>query len=361
MLRNLLVVVVLILAFTSFSQEEKPLSEKEWKLRCSNAKKQSEDLLARFAEHDALVNKNYRNIFALASFSSSFEAYKKIEGRYKAGIFQLNVLGEDTSGYEFQYMNKVEGTRAAALCDSLNSFRILREFRSLSDFRKKIDWITNYKTQDYNFIVTEYGILDKEMSKQLNYAANLILTDTMMQSALLRKNMERVLECNAFDQPVVFNIFECLKNLRTQYLENPMRVFSPAYDRYFAVYREELNNSGADTSGKPYEIDHFLEKVDEPAEFPGGPEAFGNYISRRLHDSKMIPKNCENIEVQFTLNISRYGVVLDAIALPVEVIPECRRCTIEIMRIVKESPNWFPAKKNGKTVSSAYSIPIVLN
>lgn len=347
--------LVLFLSVSSWSQE-KPLSEKEWKARCVQAKKQTEALLATFAEHDALVLTNYRNIFALSSFKTRYEEYKQSEQRYQSGIYKLWVLGEDTTGYRFTYLPDTgDAEKAAKLSDSLYQLKRMREFRSLADLRMKFDYIATYKTLDYNFIVTEYGILDKELNKQLDYAAHLIRRDTVEQAALLQRNMDRVLLLNALNQQTNTNIHFCLEGLKARYLENPEGTFPAAYDAYFSAYRETAGNQ---KGSKPVP-DYFLETVDEPASFPGGQAAFQEYVDQHLRKSGIASEGCSGLKLQFKLRITRQGFVYNVENIennPEKCVPQIR----EVMLIVKGSPDWFPAKHKGKPVSSVRIVELVI-
>lgn len=285
-LKSILIFLFLGAAAFGFSQEE-VLSEKEWKARCVQAKKQTEVLLAKFAEHDALVLKNYADMFALAWFQTRYEEYKRGENRYQQGIYKLWVLQEDTSGYLFNYLTTGDAEKAAKLSDSLQRFKRMREFWPLSRFRTQFDYIANYKTLDYNFIVTEYGILDKQMNKQLNYAAHLIRTDTLEQSALLKRNMDQVVWCHSLNEQTNSNIHFCLESLKTRYLENPAGTFPEAYERYFSIYREPKPIA----NGHPVP-DYPLDKVDQPASFPGGQAAFQEYVDRKRKESNLILEGC---------------------------------------------------------------------
>lgn len=355
-MKQILLFLALCLSLSGWSQE-KPLSEKEWKAQCVQAKKQTEALLVTFSGHDALVLKNYPNIFYLSSFRTRYEEYLRSEKRYQKNLYKLGVLQEDTSGYPFRYMNKIDAGKALKLSDSLHRLETMREFWPLSKIQMKFDYIANYKTQDYNFIVTEYGLLDKEMNKQLNYAANLILSDTLAQSALLQRNMTEVLLCNELNRQTNSAIYFCLEGLKTRYLENPEGTLPEAYGHYFAVYRQNQAVQQAGTT-RP-QIEYALEKVDTPAQFPGGQVAFQEYVDRKRKDSNVVLEGCGELKVEVKFKISSLGAVSEVTYFKNN--PEkCTKYIQEAMRIVKDSPDWFPAKHKGKTVSSVHKAEIII-
>lgn len=292
-------------------------------------------------------------MFALAWFQTRYEEYKRGENRYQQGIYKLWVLQEDTSGYLFNYLTTGDAEKAAKLSDSLQRFKRMREFWPLSRFRTQFDYIANYKTLDYNFIVTEYGILDKQMNKQLNYAAHLIRTDTLEQSALLKRNMDQVVWCHSLNEQTNSNIHFCLESLKTRYLENPAGTFPEAYERYFSIYREPKPIA----NGHPVP-DYPLDKVDQPASFPGGQAAFQEYVDRKRKESNLILEGCGEWKgiVRFEISIQGY---VSNIRFS-ENNPKCPEYVSEAMRIVKESPDWFPAKHQGKTVSSVHTVELII-
>lgn len=354
-MKSLLICSFLGIVGLSFSQE-KPLTEKEWKARCVQAKKQTEALLSKFAEHDALVLQNYQNIFALSWFKTQYEAYKRGENRYETGIYKLWVLQEDTSGYQFRYINTTDAEKAAKFSDSLQRFRRMREFWPLSRFQTQFNYITNYQTQDYNYIVTEYGILDKEMNKQLTYAAHLILKDTLAQSDLLQRNLDQVVRCHALNEQTNSNIHFCLESLKARYLENPEGAFPEAYEHYFSIYRQAADQPK--TNGTPPAVGHPLEKVDEPASFPGGQAAFQEYVDRKRKESHAVLEGCGELKVVVKFDIASMGYVSN-VRLS-ENNPKCPEYVKEAIRIVKESPDWFPAKNKGKIVSSVHTVELII-
>ncbi|MNK09769.1 hypothetical protein D3C87_277440 [compost metagenome] len=349
------VFLVVSLSISGFSQD-KPLSEKEWKARCVQAKKQTEALLSKFSQHDALVLKNYSNIFDLSWFQTRYEEYKRGKSRYEKGLYKLWVLQEDTSGYQFRYLHTNDAERAAKLSDSLKRLKTMREFWSLSRFQMQFDYIANYQTQDYNYIVTEYGILDKEMNKQLHYAKSLILTDTLAQSALLQRNMDQVVWCHSLNEQTNSNIHFCLESLKARYLENPEGTFPEAYERYFSVYRQVTDQPK--TNGTHPVLDYALEKVDQPASFPGGQAAFQEYVDRKLKESNVVLEGCGEWKVEVKFDITSLGYVSNVRFS--ENNPKCPKYVAEAMRIVKESPDWFPAKNKGKIVSSVHTVELLI-
>lgn len=89
--------------------------------------------------------------------------------------------------------------------------------------------------------------------------------------------------------------------------------------------------------------------------FPGGDEGLMNYISQRL----MYPKSAQEQGIEGRVQL-RYVIDKDGAVKNVEVVksvdPACDR---EAMRVIKGMPKWTPAQKDGVSVATYYTIPIL--
>ena len=89
--------------------------------------------------------------------------------------------------------------------------------------------------------------------------------------------------------------------------------------------------------------------------FPGGDEGLMNYISQRL----MYPKSAQELGIEGRVTL-RYVIDKDGTVKNVEVVksvdPACDR---EAMRVIKGMPKWTPAQKDGVSVATYYTIPIL--
>jgi hypothetical protein len=94
--------------------------------------------------------------------------------------------------------------------------------------------------------------------------------------------------------------------------------------------------------------------VDTKPEFPGGPEALYNDFLKKNY--KM--PNVENLKgkVYVTFMVEKNGTLSD-----IKVLRDIGYKTgEEAIRVLKLSPKWIPAKKNGKPVRWQYSFPITV-
>lgn len=103
-------------------------------------------------------------------------------------------------------------------------------------------------------------------------------------------------------------------------------------------------------------------KVDVEASFAGGQEAWSRYLMNNLDIDKVsrkvrIPKGetelREVVIVKFVVN--KLGEISDVTAENADANPHCIR---EAIRVIKDSPNWVPAKQNGRTVNAYRRQPI---
>ena len=86
--------------------------------------------------------------------------------------------------------------------------------------------------------------------------------------------------------------------------------------------------------------------VENPAEFPGGIEAWRRYLQRNLVYPSLAQENGTQGKVSVQFVVDREGNISDVIALndPGEGLAE------EAVRIIKRGPKWRPAEQNGKKV-----------
>jgi len=94
----------------------------------------------------------------------------------------------------------------------------------------------------------------------------------------------------------------------------------------------------------------------EPA-FPGGLQAFGNFIAKHLHYPEVDRKNGISGKVIVSFVIEKDGSVVEINAVngPSKTLMD------EGIRVIKLSPKWKPAIQNGKAVRVKYTVPITFN
>ncbi len=109
-----------------------------------------------------------------------------------------------------------------------------------------------------------------------------------------------------------------------------------------------------DSAIYPIYSEVIFDEVEQPAEFPGGPRAFGQYLSRNLrYPSAAQRANVGGkVYVQFVVNTD--GSIQD-----LQILKSVGYgCDEEAIRVIKAVPRWTPGKLSGRPVRSRFTQPI---
>lgn len=93
---------------------------------------------------------------------------------------------------------------------------------------------------------------------------------------------------------------------------------------------------------------------DEYAQFPGGMSELVKYLSENIRFPSC--GTGVNGKCYVELIIQANGTISDVIIT--RKVPDCPDCDKEAKRVVKNMPDWIPAKKNGVAVASKFVLPI---
>lgn len=106
----------------------------------------------------------------------------------------------------------------------------------------------------------------------------------------------------------------------------------------------------ADNTGHP-------ERVDIPAEFPGGIARARQFIGNNLE----YPRKAIQAEIQGTVQV-KFTIEIDGSINNIEIVRKLGYgCDEEVIRVIKRMPKWTPAKRDGKAVKSYVTMPISFN
>lgn len=94
--------------------------------------------------------------------------------------------------------------------------------------------------------------------------------------------------------------------------------------------------------------------VEEMPEYPGGTDAFIQYLSENIKYPETARKNKITGKAYITFIIEKDGEVTN-VQLLRGFNDECDK---EALRVVREMPNWKPGKQRGKAVRVQYNVPI---
>lgn len=94
------------------------------------------------------------------------------------------------------------------------------------------------------------------------------------------------------------------------------------------------------------DYDKVFTKVENPAEFPGGPDAWRRYLERNLQYPEQAQENGTQGVVRVQFIVDKEGNISEVQALndPGDGLAE------EAVRIIKRGPKWTPAEQNGRKV-----------
>ena len=96
------------------------------------------------------------------------------------------------------------------------------------------------------------------------------------------------------------------------------------------------------------------ENVEQMPAFPGGQEAFFNYICKNVKYPPIAEKNGIQGRVIVTFVITKEGKVTNP-KIVKSVNPSLDK---ETLRLIRTLPDWAPGRKNGQAVNVKYTVPV---
>lgn len=121
-----------------------------------------------------------------------------------------------------------------------------------------------------------------------------------------------------------------------------------AKDEGFVAPPVESRGTGEVVAPKKVEEDYdkVFTKVENPAEFPGGPDAWRRFLERNLQYPEGAQENGTQGVVKVQFIVDKTGAISEVTALndPGDGLAD------EAVRIIKKGPKWVPAEQNGRKV-----------
>lgn len=117
---------------------------------------------------------------------------------------------------------------------------------------------------------------------------------------------------------------------------------------------ENLKSYSADTTGTELYSNEIFMKVEVPAQFPGGPVMFGKFLA----DNIQYPEYARNQKVDgiiYVHMIVNNDGTLDDVRIYKGIEESCNN---EVLRVIKLSPRWTPARQKGKFVRQRLIVPV---
>ena len=109
----------------------------------------------------------------------------------------------------------------------------------------------------------------------------------------------------------------------------------------------------AQSEGTPVE-ETVYDAVEEMPQFPGGPSALFEYLSKNIHYPIVAEENGVQGRVLVTIIVEKDGSITD-VKVEKSVDPSLDK---EAQRLVKSMPHWIPGKQNGEPVRVKYTVPV---
>lgn len=140
-------------------------------------------------------------------------------------------------------------------------------------------------------------------------------------------------------QPITFRVSGVGNNNN-----NPVAITKDMLNEVVVVYLQK------ETDNK------IFDKIEEPAQFPGGVESWRKYLSTEINYKTPVDSGATSgtykVEIQFIVNID--GSISDIKPLTTYGYGMEQ----EAIRVISKGPKWIPAKQNGNFVKSYVKIPV---
>ena len=97
-------------------------------------------------------------------------------------------------------------------------------------------------------------------------------------------------------------------------------------------------------------------RVEKQAEFPGGPKAMMEYLSKNVKYPVVALENGVQGKAICQFTVNKDGSIVD-----VEVVRSSGDASLdkEAIRVIKTMPKWKPGQQRGKSVRSKFTLPVV--
>ena len=174
----------------------------------------------------------------------------------------------------------------------------------------------------------------------------IVETGKPVKSAETDKDGKFVLDNPVVGSLVTFTIVNYSKGIR---ITKDMVAKGDVVKVAFEANRSEKEESeGTPDSNKAYDV------VDEMPQFPGGPYALFEFISKNIQ----YPKEAEDANLQGRVIVSfvveKDGSVSNAkVVRPIDPLLDA-----EALRVVNSMPKWIPGKQNGEAIRIKYTVPV---
>lgn len=138
-------------------------------------------------------------------------------------------------------------------------------------------------------------------------------------------------------------------------LNNQEGVKAPAYTP--PPPPPSTGNKASTAEVKSNNLNEIYKDVDQSAEYPGGMAALRKYLGENF-DTSLMEGGEGTLKAKLKFVVERDGTVS---AVTIEEKSPNSDFNSEAIRVVKKLKKWTPAKRNGESVRSYYSVPFTMN
>ena len=194
--------------------------------------------------------------------------------------------------------------------------------------------------------ITFQVVFSPEDSPIAGVTVLIVETGKPVKSAETDKDGKFVLDNPVVGSLVTFTVVNYSKGIR---ITKDMVAKGDVVKVAFGANRSEKEESeGTPDSNKAYDV------VDEMPQFPGGPYALFEFISKNIQ----YPKEAEDANLQGRVIVSfvveKDGSVSNAkVVRPIDPLLDA-----EALRVVNSMPKWIPGKQNGEAIRIKYTVPV---
>ena len=122
----------------------------------------------------------------------------------------------------------------------------------------------------------------------------------------------------------------------------------------FQEYDEKIVLENGEVTSKNIETNEIFDVVEDSPEFPGGMEAWNEFLMNNLK----YPEQARKMGIEGTVYLV-FEVRKDGSVENVELLKGIGAgCDEEAKRVIKKSPNWIPGKQRGHIVNVRMRVPI---
>jgi protein TonB len=122
----------------------------------------------------------------------------------------------------------------------------------------------------------------------------------------------------------------------------------------FQGYDEKVVLENGEVTSKTIETNEIFDVVEDSPEFPGGMEAWNEFLMNNLK----YPEQARKMGIEGTVYLV-FEVRKDGSVKNVELLKGIGAgCDEEAKRVIMKSPNWTPGKQRGHTVNVRMRVPI---